>query len=373
MISENQKGLLDRIMDADLKPPEQLTLMITRGCNLNCRHCLLDCRPAGKTPPVNTDVVKRIVLEFFEIGGKGLVITGGEPLIHPDWLKILSFACYETGLRDVCLQTNAMLMNDDDINSLQSLPADRLSLQISLEGATPGTHDFVRGKGGFEATMKTMARLSAAGLGGRTTVAFTEMRHNYDELPDAVGLVHTMGMGRLVSGTIVKGGRAMDSETLLLPEPLQIRGLLDRYEQDHEFRRIYDAVGNIAAVEWFKGREGLCDQPCTCIRMPFMDAEGHLFPCVMYLKDTLAIGHGHERPLGAVISDAIPLWASLPKMSRRRSLLLNRCQGCPGRRHCAGGCMGRADRNHGNAMSVEDRCDLRREVYFREPRGHEPV
>ena len=37
-----------------------------------------------------------------------------------------------------------------------------------------------------------------------------------------------------------------------------------------------------------------------------------------------------------------------------------------------GGCLGRADAAQGNVMSVEDRCHLRREVYFWEPPVERP-
>jgi len=351
------------LIEAGLKPPETLTLMITRGCNSNCLHCLLDCRPAEHVRPVDSGIIKRIIDEFAGIGGKGLVITGGEPLTHPDWMEILAFACSRRGLLDVCLQTNGALMSDDDIQGLLSLPIDRLSLQISLEGVNSGTHDHVRGKGSFEATVKTMGRLCKAGLGERITVELTEMSHNYDQLPEVVKLVHDLGMRRLVSGTLVKGGRALRSDLVAMPEPSQIRGLIERYHTDPEFREIYEYMGNIAAIEWFKGRDNPCDTPCRCISTPFIDYRGNIYPCLMYLKDSLAFGNVHERPLGAVIAEAIPMWAELPDISRERGTVLNDCEGCPGRRHCSGGCMGRADLVHDNVMSVEDRCDLRRAVY----------
>ncbi len=87
----------------------------------------------------------------------------------------------------------------------------------------------------------------------------------------------------------------------------------------------------------------------------------------MYLNNSLAADRVHDRPLRTVIAEALPTWAELPEISRRRSVALSACEGCPGHAHCAGGCMGRADAAQGNVMSVEDRCHLRREVYFWEP------
>ena len=368
-----QKDLLDRIIDAGLEPPETLTLMITEGCNLNCPHCLLDCQPADRVSPVPGKIIMRLAAEFSELGGKGLWLTGGDPFTHPDWLEILRFSCRQQGLKEVCLQTNATLMSEEDIQDLLSLPHDKLALQISLDGSNPETHDLVRGKGSFEATIKVLRLLSEAGLGDRTRVAFTEMCHNYDELPEMIELVHTLGLRRLKSGTLVKGGRSLHSDWIAPPRSSQIRALITKYHQEPAFSEIYERVGNIAAIEWFKGRNTPGDQGCHCIRTPFINAQGKMYPCVMYLNDALAVDHVHDRSLVKTISDALPKWAEVPKISRRRRASLRACQGCPGRDHCGGGCMGRADAAHGDAMSVEDRCQLRKAVYSWEPPVEQPA
>lgn len=352
-----------QIIDAGLKPPETLTLMITSGCNLHCRHCLLDSPPADQTTPVPVNILKRIAVEFSEIGGKCLWLTGGEPLTHSDWFEILEFACLQSGLTEVGLQTNAVLITEKDIEALLSLPLEKLALQVSLEGASPDTHDRVRGKGCFEAAMKGLRLLSAAGLGGCTQVAFTEMRHNIHELPTMIQLVQSLGLARLISGTLVEAGRSLLSDEIALPLVSQIQDLIDRYHHDPIFRGNYEQVGNVAAIEWFKGRAFTSDQVCTCIQTPFINAQGNMYPCVMYLNNALAVEGVHERPLKTVITKALPKWAELPKISRRRSAELRDCKDCPGRTHCAGGCMGRAHTVHGDAMSVEDRCHLRRAVY----------
>ncbi|MFH1487989.1 MAG: radical SAM protein [Pseudomonadota bacterium] len=365
--------ILTRIIDAGLKPPQTLTLMITEGCNLTCPHCLLDCPQVDPAPPVSVDIIMRLVAEFAELGGKGIIIAGGEPLIHPKWLEILTFACSRPGLEEVCLQTNATLVGEKEVHELLSLPPDKISLQVSLDGANPDTHDLLRGKGSFEATVKALGLLSAAGLGHRIRVAFTEMRHNYDELPEVVALVHSLGLGRLVSGTLVKGGRSLHSDWIVLPRASQVRALIERYGQDPIFYEMYERLGNIAAIEWFKGRASAGDRVCECIRKPFINAQGKMYPCVMILNEPLAADRLHDRPLGEAISEALPKWAELPKISGRRSALLRSCEGCPGRDHCGGGCMGRAENAaSGEFMTVEDRCHLRREVYSYEPGAENP-
>ena len=83
-----------------------------------------------------------------------------------------------------------------------------------------------------------------------------------------------------------------------------------------------------------------------------------MLPVDKYAGDSV-----HHRPLDEVLMEALPTWGELPKLNRRRSLELEACKECPGRLHCAGGCMGRAYAASGDFMNVEDRCALRRSVY----------
>jgi MoaA/NifB/PqqE/SkfB family radical SAM enzyme len=79
--------------------------------------------------------------------------------------------------------------------------------------------------------------------------------------------------------------------------------------------------------------------------------------------DKLAAKDVFHRPLYEVLFEALSLWAELPDLNRRRSVELEACKNCPGKLHCAGGCMGRAYATTGDFMNVEDRCALRKSVY----------
>ena len=95
--------------------------------------------------------------------------------------------------------------------------------------------------------------------------------------------------------------------------------------------------------------------------------EGKLYPCVMYLNDSIAVEGIHEKSLASAINEILSKWAELPKISNERSDALETCADCPGRLHCRGGCLGRAYAVYGDAMMAEDRCELRKAVYSLEP------
>jgi radical SAM protein with 4Fe4S-binding SPASM domain len=362
-MEEKVKKVLDAISRAGLRSPKSVTLMITAGCNLSCLHCWPESGSCKIASPVPIDNVKRLIGEFVLLGTESVCITGGEPLTHPDWFDIVAFSCRQAGLKSVCLQTNATLLTEIEVSALSSIGFEGLSIQVSLEGATRLPHDRVRGPGSFQRAFKALRLLVEAGLGKKTVVAFTEMEHNFADLPDLLKLVEVLGIGRLVSGTIVQGGRAARTNELAPPTPAQYSSLLNLYHADPGFRSRYKKLGNIALIEWFRGKSYPGSEHCTCIERPYISADGVMYPCLMLPIYKLAAKDVFHRPLDEVLFEGLSLWAELPDLNRRRSVELEACENCPGRLHCGGGCMGRAYAATGDFMNIEDRCALRKSVY----------
>jgi radical SAM protein with 4Fe4S-binding SPASM domain len=254
------------------------------------------------------------------------------------------------------------MVTSQDIKKIKLLP-DKTVIQISLDGATPGTNDMIRGKGNFKAAISAIKLLIKEGIGNRVHIAFTEMKHNYDEIPEMLKLADSLGAGKFIAGALIKAGRAKNAGWIRLPDKSQVRSLIELYDADPEFRGLYDRIGSISAIEWYKGRNSPTDHVCNCISTPFINASGNMYPCVMNLHEDLAVSGVHEDGLNAVILKGLEKWAQLLGLDKQRSEALEKCKTCAGRLHCRGGCIGRAIAVNGDVMSVEDRCELRREVY----------
>jgi radical SAM protein with 4Fe4S-binding SPASM domain len=308
-----------------------------------------------------------LIRAFAELGAEKLVITGGEPLTHPDWFDLLSFACGRPGIAEVRLQTNAILITPAHVAAFLSLQDRGLFIQTSLEGASPLLHDRVRGAGSFEQTLAGLQLLKSSGLAPRICVTFTEMRHNFEEIPELMALADGMGIGQFVTGTLVHGGRASQPGGLEAPSPNQIENLLRQYRHDPAFRERYHRIGNIAALEWYLSPPDTPDTCCTLIETPYVTAGGHLYPCIMLHADEFAATGVHDRPLTVAIAEKIDAWSRLQQISRSRLTRLETCQDCPDYGRCGAGCMGRAYSAHGDFRSVEDRCRLRKAVYRSHP------
>jgi radical SAM protein with 4Fe4S-binding SPASM domain len=189
------------------------------------------------------------------------------------------------------------------------------------------------------------------------------MQHNFEELPDLLALADRMGFGQFVSGTLVRGGRAMQSLGLLPPTPAQYERLLTRYRRNQTFRERYRRIGNIAALEWRQETAEGAGTCCEFIETPYLTAEGRLYPCVMLHADDDAATGVYDRPLTTAIAEKIDAWSRLTAINHTRRTGLQACRSCPDYGRCRAGCMGRAFAAYGDFFAVEDRCRLRQAVY----------
>ena len=341
--------------------PRTLTVAITGDCNLGCRHCWVEAGKVSSAGHVPLRTLCRLTEEFLELGGEALRITGGEPLCHPAWLDLLGYA-RSIGVHDVSLQTNGMLFTDEQVAALRALDFPKLTIQVSLDGATAESHDLVRGAGAFDGVMAGIRALVRGGLGPATTIFFTEMRHNLLEIPELLECAAGLGIGTVTTGALVLCGRAAGEGEIAPPEPDQYLQLLRRYEREPGFRKLYEKIGTVSALVW-----RFSDSPrtgcCTLVENPYLAAHGRMYPCVLCHADGYAVSGVFDKCLAAVYREGAPLWAALMRTSRCRADAIPECRVCPGRLTCAGGCMGRASGSHGDLLAADDRCEVRRSIY----------
>jgi len=351
--------LSKKYAQAGLALPQMLTLALTDACNLDCAHCWVESDRERALDPVPTAVLEHLIGDFVALGGTSLQLTGGEPLLHPDWRLLLSEAL-GAGLEQVVLQTNGLLLGQSDLDYLATLGAG-LRIQLSLDGANPQTHDLVRGSGTFAATLAVLQRLARAGLAPRVSLFFTEMQHNLHELPELLALAEWFEIPSLGSGTLVCGGRAAENAQIRPPRSDQYLNLLDRYREDAEFQRRYTERGSTAAIEWSRGAgEGGC---CEFVATPYLSASGLLYPCLMCRAEAYAVSGVFGSGLRRALDCGIPRWRELQQIRRQRATTVAACRGCELNDSCAAGCIGRVWGSCADFQVVEDRCAQRLAVH----------
>lgn len=178
---------------------------ITRLCNLKCTHCYLPAGfvdtnefPSGyyRDTELTQSQCFRVIDEIAEINPNILLIlTGGEPLLRPDILKVSDYAA-RTGFL-VVMGTNGVLLNDEMVQRMSDHGV--AGAGISLDAVDPVNHDKFRGMdGAWEGTMNGVKALKRANLDFLVQTSVT--RWNYDEVPQS--LISPMNLGRRCSISI---------------------------------------------------------------------------------------------------------------------------------------------------------------------------
>ena len=139
----------------------RLWLYTNFDCNLHCDYCCVRSSPTAPRRELGLDRVQRIAREAAELGVKEIFLTGGEPFLLEDIGDIL-LSCATAAPTTVL--TNGMLFAGRRAEALQSLPRDRIVLQISLDSATPELHDLHRGPGTWARTREGIQRAREYGF-----------------------------------------------------------------------------------------------------------------------------------------------------------------------------------------------------------------
>ncbi len=114
-------------------------------CNLVCAYCCAQSSPKADPRSMPPDLAAAAVEEFASLGGKELLVTGGEPFLHPEPDQIVAHAAVRV---PVTVLTNAMVFGRGRRREmLESMDTARVVLQVSLDSASPGLHDAQHGAG----------------------------------------------------------------------------------------------------------------------------------------------------------------------------------------------------------------------------------
>jgi len=147
--------------DAARPVGSRLWLYTNFDCNLRCDYCCVRSSPKAPRRALGLERVRRIAAEAAELGVDEIFVTGGEPFLLSDIGEIL-LACAAAAPTTVL--TNGMLLAGWRLESLRSLPRERLTLQISLDSPTPERHDRHRGKGSWARALRGIERARAEGF-----------------------------------------------------------------------------------------------------------------------------------------------------------------------------------------------------------------
>lgn len=137
-------------------------LELTYLCNERCRHCYLDDPKANQEIGIlRFDVWRKVIDEIADMGCVNVLVTGGEPTLHPDFLQICRHITKRGMLLDIF--TNALKISDSLFDAIVALKPNTVS--FSLYGGTADFHDWVtQVPGSFEKSLRNILMFKCAGV-----------------------------------------------------------------------------------------------------------------------------------------------------------------------------------------------------------------
>lgn len=128
--------------------PEIICWRITSKCNRCCPFCFRSNRQ-----DLSTEKVYKIIDNLVKYNIKGIGVTGGEPLLRKDIVKILKYI-WKNNI-NICLTTNT-----DFYSKYQKFINKYITtIGIPIDGSTKEIHESLRGKNNFRNVINTIDKI----------------------------------------------------------------------------------------------------------------------------------------------------------------------------------------------------------------------
>lgn len=277
-----------------------LTIEITDACPNRCLFCSSAVCAETRHRFLSAEIALRVVEQGRALGLSQVSLSGGEPLLHPEIVRIV------TGIRELDLQpvvyTTGITLGR---NCEESEEWDRFGsvaplLVFNIQSADPRVHDLLANRpGAFAMTVASLKCAIDRNL--RTEVHIVPLRHNLETIPDTVEWLAQLGVRRVSFLRLVPQGNAREHrEELELPkvEAARLRSILASVSQKHG-AGISIRLGIPFSTVLGAARHCVAGETKLLIR-----PDGTAFPCEAFKDPQLAdfaLGNVHNLALGEIL------------------------------------------------------------------------
>ena len=301
--------------------PVNVTWEITKKCNLHCKHCLSSELIEHCGTELNFDQCRLFIDELDRMKVFQINFGGGEPFLREDFIDILLYA-QRKGIT-TCVSTNGIILDEALVKKLSRM--DYLYIQVSLDGATTGTNDSIRGNGTFDkilAGLDILVKHSFPNLSINmvvTAVNFKEILQIY-ELARHYGVRTRLSRFR-PSGNAKKAWNEYRLRKDQLAE-------LSEFLSAHRDVLTGDSFFSITAED----RRDLGLNMCGAAKMTCsISPDGKIYPCAFLQDDKFVAGNVNVDSFESV-------WKNAPVFNMLRTIRVESCEACARFNMCHGGC-----------------------------------
>ena len=351
---------------------------ITERCNFNCLHCYEAVDNEILREEMSLENCRKLLEEAASCGIQNIKITGGEPLMHPDFMEIVR-CVYQNDMTVDRINTNGFFLTPELLDELRSLDP-HILFNISYDGA--GYHDWMRGRKGAEDDLLKKIRL-LVDKGFQVRAAMTLNRVNRDAAAQTMNRMEELGVQEF---RII---RTSETPRWVLNAGDACMTMEEYYDCALELCREYASSEHRMNlniwhfVKVFSGIKRYAMAPVLCAREDYrpdmvicgnardnltITPGGGVYPCTpspgLYKSFGMEFGNVFETGLKRILQDG-PYLSFVCKGVHAIAEHDTKCGSCPYFRQCMGGCRLFALALNGDVMSHDPtKCIFYEKQYY---------
>ena len=339
-------------------------LEITNACNMTCEHCYVS---SGRKMPneLTFEEICRTIDMLPAFSGKRIALSGGEPAVRKDCGDIIEYCAVTCG-HDVDVYTNGKKFPralSERIRAVNARGLGNVRIQMSLEGATAETNDFVRGAGSFAYAMESLRAWQELGLGQAVVLFVCVTKHNIAEIDALIRIAEKHDVGMLVFSQWQKQGNAQNTPWAAIAPPTDewvAAGEKLLQYSNPRLRVFGNFFGDLNNNEY--GRYSL-DRPLFPKHIYFYNAfpritpVGDVFADQLWVDESWILGNVREMSLDACF-ESPKFYMQLSEM-RLRTAVIQECRDCDWVELCQGGSPGHTYAEYGSMNEKDLFCESR--------------
>lgn len=316
---------------------EKAYIEITNRCNLNCRDCYNSSGLSSKPVEISADTLLHIFQSLYnEFKVSAFDISGGEPILHSEWHRILDIMERLSHL-SFFFVTNGTVRDDRFYELLEK--DKRFRVQFSIDGIDEKTHSIIRGAGNFSKTIGNLLSLKPA---NSPVIKMVITAFNFHQIEDYFKFAAEYGCIPAFSFVEKLGNADTNWDEMRLDDYEKISVLEKIVEMSDKYG--IKVVPPYAAFSCPITR----DEPIiVCIKQ-----NGNIQPCQNFYDDRFAIGSIYDLDFNKISMNL----ERLKKQLIKRSSMDYNCSRCINRELCDRGCGASAFMHHGDILANDGSC-----------------
>ena len=245
---------------------------LTSRCNERCIHCYIPHE--NKLFDIKPELYYSVLEQLEKMGTFGLTLSGGEPLLHPQFKEFL-IAAKEKDFY-ISVLSNLTLLTEEIIEAMKY--KNKCSVQISLYSMIPEHHDAITTiPGSFEKTKKAILRLIENDI--PVQISCPTLSVNKDDYKSVLKWAHGNNVRAITDFSIMAKYNHDTGNLTSRLSPVETESvILQILEEDEEYRERILGEDFIAQMENFTidPEAPLCG---VGISSCCMVANGNVYPC----------------------------------------------------------------------------------------------